>query len=149
MPSKNRSTSSRSRRALLAQAPDAEAVARAEGAGDGDDAMLLVRQEIAARILARARLHGLAHLVVRQSPSSPNSRRPNSTSGTVSMSNTSVFIARLGAHGLASPCRVLARAFVGAVSSTATATIRPASSVSVTCPPPMPSLRRIFSPRAE
>ena len=36
-----------------------------------------------------------------------------------------------------------------AVSSTATATMSPASSVSVTWPPPMPSLRRTFSPRGE
>ena len=39
-------------------------------------------------------------------PSRPNSRRPNSTSGTVSMSNTSVFIAASAGDVL--PCRALA-----------------------------------------
>ena len=33
--------------------------------------------------------------------------------------------------------------------STATATIKPASSVSVTCPSPMPSSSRTLAPRAE
>ena len=73
------------------------------------------------------------------------------------MSKTRVFIAvasyrRLCGAGLllCGARRVRTRALRGAaLSSTATATMSPASSVSVTCPAPMPSLRRTFSPRGE
>ena len=89
-----------------------------------------------------------------ESPSSPKSRRPNSTSGTVSMSKTSVFIGAPSPGASPWPSlwlrlRLALRFGFAAASSTATATMSPASSVSVTWPSPIPNWRRTFSPRGE
>ena len=66
MPSKKRCDQLALAGARVAEAPDPEALARAQHAGDRDDAVLLVRQELAAGLLAALRLHGLADLLVAQ-----------------------------------------------------------------------------------
>src|SRR5207253_7509226 len=55
-----------SRRGEAPQPPHAQAVAAAQQAGDRDDAVLLVRQEVRARALPAQREHGLADLAVRE-----------------------------------------------------------------------------------
>jgi len=64
MPSKKRSTSSVSVGIQVTEAPDLEALAAAQDARDGDDALLLVGEEFAAGALAAQGEHGLRDLLV-------------------------------------------------------------------------------------
>ncbi len=133
---------------LVAETPDPESLARAECTGNRHDALLLMRQEIAARLLPCARLHGLAHFLVGQPFESVQPPPEFHVRHGFDVEYQRVHRDFRGRRfALAFALALLALALP--VSSTATATIRPASSVSVTCPFPMPSLRRTFSPRGE
>ena len=118
------------RRRLIAEAPQLQRIPGAHDHGDGDDAVLLVRKKFAAGFLAALGEHDLRHLFIGQ---------------IMQIVQTAPKI-RIG-HGLdiedqgvhAGTRRM----------STATATTRPASSVRVTWPSPIPKPSRTLAPRAE
>src|SRR3984885_3799126 len=117
-------------RRLVAETPHLQRISGAHHHRDRDDAMLFVRQELASGFLAALGEHDLRHLLVRQ------------------VMQTIQAPAELGVRngldveyqGVHADTRRM---------STATATTRPASSVNVTCPSPMPRPSRTLAPRAE
>ena len=123
-------------RARVAQAPDLEAVARPHRDRDRDDALLLERQELGACLLALARLHHVADLLVGQAVQAVQAAAELDVRYGLDVEREDVLHE---GHGEFSTRRI----------STATATTSPASSVSVTCPSPAPSRRGPRRPRSD
>src|SRR3984957_2752393 len=118
------------RRGLIAQAPQFQSISGTHRHRDRDDAMLFVREKFAAGFLAALGEHDLRHLLIRQIV---QIIKPPAEFGI----RNGLDVEDQGVHAAAR--RI----------STATATTRPASSVKVTWPSPMPSPSRTLAPRAE
>src|SRR4029077_12285341 len=117
------------RRGLVSQTPDLERFPGAHDHRNGDDALLFVRQKFAAGLLAALGEHDLRHVLVGQ---------------IVQVVETAAQT-RIG-HGF----DVEYQGVQGARRMrTATAPTRPASSVSVTWPSPIPKPSRTLAPRSE
>src|SRR5712671_520948 len=117
--------------------------------------MLLQRQEIAPAALPLQRVHGLGHLRIAQVPEIEGAPSQLHVGDGLDVEHQAIHRRLALLRGTRpAPLRAALRfagpaGAAGAAISTATATTRPASSVSVTCPAPIPSLRRRRSPRAE
>ena len=142
MPSKKRVMSSASEDREIAERPHPQLLAVAQHAGDRDHAVLLERQEVAAAPLALQREHGAGHLLVVQALEPEQSPAELDVGHRLDVEHQAA-LARTVRAAAARTGGCAARAI-----NIATATTSPASSVKVTCPAPMPSLRRKRSPRS-
>src|SRR6202043_2336671 len=118
------------RGAVVADAPHFQGVSGAQHHGDRHHAVLLVREKFAAGFLAALGEHDLRHLLIGQVVQAVK------TPAKIGVGNR-LDVEHQGIHAGTRRMR------------TATATTRPASSVKVTWPSPMPRPSRTLAPRAE